>query len=63
MAKNKKVEELPIEEAIVEVAAPKELAGRQTIIGIKGGLVLGKEYSVSSDIAKNLISRGFAKIK
>jgi hypothetical protein len=39
------------------------LTGDQIIIGVSGGLVPGKEYPVSADIAMTLINKGVAKLK
>ena len=49
------VKEAPIEQPQIE--------GGQIIIGLSGGLVVDKEYSVSAHTAKVLIDKGFATLK
>ena len=52
------------EETTVDVKSEStKLQGDQIIIGIAGGLVVDKEYKVSSHTAKVLIDKGFAALK
>ena len=61
-----KVKQVPIVVEAQEIPISKEsiqLKGNQTIIGISGGLVEGKEYFVSAHTAEVLIINGHAKLK
>lgn len=53
-----------VEETTADVQPEStKLEGDQIIIGIAGGLVVDKEYEVSSHTAQVLIDKGFATLK
>ena len=55
-----KVQEEEVKQAPIE---QPQIEGDQIIIGVSGGLVVDKEYSVSAHTAQVLISKGFATLK
>ena len=59
-----KQEPTEVEETTADVKSEStKLQGDQIIIGVAGGLVVDKEYKVSSHTAKVLIDKGFATLK
>ena len=55
-----KVESTPL---AAETTQELNLIGEQIIVGIGGGLKIGKEYRVGAELAMVLIKKGSAKLK